>query len=153
MIAEELQRQRSGSRRDRSKLAAVLPIVVDPQCLDVNFSAEQVPAKVIEQFAEVMGAAQFAHRMEPPYVGALLTGLTQSADAITLWSSGGVPIDSTNQCDFAARTVALYLDRQSESASADADSSDDDDDGESDFRQRRQRRDRGGVGSELQGVT
>jgi hypothetical protein len=139
MIAEELQRRRSGSRRDRSKLAAVLPVVVDPQCLDVNFSADQVFAKVMEQYTEVMGAAQFAHRMEPPRVGALLTRLTQSADAIKLWSSEGAPINSSSQCDFAARAVALYLDRQTESATADADSSDGDGDGESDFRRRRQR--------------
>jgi hypothetical protein len=150
MIAGDLQRLRSmatRSRRDRSKLAAVLPLVVDPQCLDQHFSAEQVPAKVMDQYTEVMGAAQFAHRMEPPRIGALLTRLTQSADAIKLWSSGGVQVDSSAQCDFAARAVVVYLDRLRESASIDADSSDDD---ESEFRRRQQRKDRRSLGSELE---
>jgi hypothetical protein len=116
MIAENLQRRRS--RRERSKLAAVLPLVVDPECLDVHFSTEQVPAKVMEQYTEVAGGAgQFAHRTEPPRIGALLTRLTQSADAIKFWSSEGVQLESSNQCDFAARAVALYLDRLVESAS------------------------------------
>jgi hypothetical protein len=163
MIAEDLQRRRSDpdaatmvasmatrSRRDRSsKLAAVLPLVVDPQCFDVHFSTEQVPAKVMGPYTDIMGAAQFAHRMRPPRIGALLSRLMQSADAIKLWSSGGVRVDSSNQCDIAARAVTLYLDRFEESAGADTDSSDD---GESEFRRRRQRKgqDRRSLGSELE---
>jgi hypothetical protein len=147
MVAEDFQRRRS--RRDRSnKLAAVLPLVVDPQCLDVHFSTDRVPAKVMEQYAEIMKADQFAHRMEPPRIGTLLTGLTQSADAIKLWSSGGIPIDTSNQCDFAAQAVALYLDRQAESASTYSDGNDDG----GEFWRQRQRRDRhrSGIGSELE---
>ena len=116
MIADDLQRRHS--RRDRSKLAAVLPLVVDPQCLDVNFSAERIPAKVMEQYTDIMGAAQFAHRIEPPRVGTLLSGIVQSVDAIKLWCSAGAPVDSTDQCDFAAQAVALCLDRLGESGIA-----------------------------------
>ena len=45
MITEDLQRRHT--RRDESKLAALLPLVVDPRCQGVTFSAERVPAKVI----------------------------------------------------------------------------------------------------------
>ena len=138
----------SGSRRDRgSKLAAVLPLVVDPQCLDVQVSAEQGPAQVMEQYTAAMGAGQFVHRTAPPRIGAL-PGLTQATETIKLWTSGEGPIDSSDdQCDFAARAVAMYLDRQAESASADADSSDD---SESEFRQRQRRQRNTQNGSELE---
>jgi hypothetical protein len=116
MVAEDLLNRRT--KRDRRRLTAVLPLVVDPRCMDANFSTEQVPAKAMEQYASIMGAAQVAHRLEPARIGALLTRLTQSADAIQLWSSGGVPVESSNQCDFAARSVSQYLDRLAESSSA-----------------------------------
>jgi hypothetical protein len=151
MIAEELHRRQSATtRRDRSKLAAVLPLSVDPQCLDVQFSTEQVPAMVMEQYTEIMGrAAQFARRVEvePPRTGALLTRLTQSADAINMSNPIARWFDSSNQCDFAAQAVALYLDRLVESASAGGGDAEDDG-GES--RRRQRDRDRGGLGSELQ---
>jgi hypothetical protein len=121
MIAEELHRRQSvATRLDRGKLVAVLPLVVDSECFDVHFSAEQVPAKVMEQYTDVMGAAQFVRRVEPPLIGALLSRVTQSADAINMsnpaTSAGAV--DSSSQCDFAARAVALYLDRLVERSSA-----------------------------------
>jgi GTPase SAR1 family protein len=150
MIAEDLHhRQSATSRRDRSKLAAVLPLVVDPKCLDVHFSTEQVPVKVMEQYTEVMGAAQFARRIEPPRIGALLSRLTQSADVINMSNpaiNGGLPVGSSDQCDFAARAVAQFLDRLEESTSAGG--GDADDDG-GEFRRRRRDRSRAGLGSEL----
>jgi hypothetical protein len=155
LIAEDLQRRQLGRQsmptkpsRDRSKLASVLPLVVDPQCLDVHFSAEQISAKVMQQYTEVMGAAQFAHRTEePPRIGALLTRLTQSVDATKLWIRGGAPIDSSDQCDFAARAVVQYLDRLGESASTGLG---DGDDSESRRQRQRRGRDRRSLGSELE---
>ena len=54
-------------------------------------------------------------------------------------------VDSSNQCDFAAQAVTLYLDRLVESASAGGGDAEDDG-GES--QRRRRDRDRGGLGSD-----
>jgi GTPase SAR1 family protein len=140
MIAEDLH-----TKPDRSRLAAVMPLVVDPQCLDVNFNVEErVPAKVMEQFAEIVGAAQLARRTrrsaEPPHIGTLLSRLIQSVEAIEFWTSGGALVDSSNRCDFAAQAITRYLDMLGESDCASSGGGDDR--GEGEFRQRRQRQQR-----------
>jgi hypothetical protein len=122
-----------------------MPLVVDPQCLDVNFNVEErVPAKVMEQFAEIVGAAQLARRTrrsaKPPHIGTLLSRLIQSVEAIEFWTSGSALVDSSNRCDFAAQAITRYLDMLGESDCASSGGGDDR--GEGEFRQRRQRQQR-----------
>jgi hypothetical protein len=128
MLAMDLRKQQRNSRRDKRKLAAVLPLILDEACLSAEFSSDLVPASVMAQYIEIIGIGQYAHRIQTPRVGSLISRIIASKRAVKLWSGGGLPVDSWNQCELAAQEVTRFFDVLAQGG---GDSSDSDGDGDS----------------------
>jgi GTPase SAR1 family protein len=117
---------RRNARRGQRKLAVVLPIVVDQECLGVAFSPDPVPVQVMEQFTEITtGASHPAHRAQVACAGTLLSDMVHSIEAIKLW---GLPVDGWSQCDAVARAVTMRLDMSAQRENDGDDASDHDED-------------------------
>jgi GTPase SAR1 family protein len=98
----------------KHQLREVLPVILDVECLHVEFCSAPIPTRVLDKYTNITQTTSHrTHARRPNLVREVFSTTMASKESIRLWHGGGLPVDKWNHCELVAATVTEYVSKLS----------------------------------------